>query len=55
MKLKAKERYDSPSTQVFEVKCQGIICQSGVEGIDPFIIGGDPLQLQLPQTDMLNF
>ena len=44
--MKAKRRffYESPTTDVVDVKCQGIICQSGLRGNDPFSEGGDPLQ-----------
>ena len=29
---KHKELYDAPSTQVFEVKTEGVICTSGLNG-----------------------
>ena len=39
---KNKELYDAPSTKVFEVKTEGVICQSLTDptdypgGVDPF-------------------
>lgn len=41
---KNKELYESPSTQVFEVKTEGVICTSGggIDPNDPFTPGGDP-------------
>ena len=32
MKTKHKELYDAPSTRVFEVKTEGVICQSSLNG-----------------------
>lgn len=44
---KNKELYDAPSAIVMELKFEGIICQSGGDGmpnpLDPFTPGGDPL------------
>ena len=43
---KNKELYEAPSTRVFEVKTEGVICQSLPEGAlqDPndYTPGGDP-------------
>ena len=43
---KNKDLYEAPSTRVFEVKIEGVICQSLPEGAlqDPndYIDGGDP-------------
>ena len=43
MKTK-KDLYETPSTEVFEVKTECVICQSGLEPLSPFEpISGDPL------------
>ena len=46
METKHKEFYDAPSMLVFEVKIEGVICQSLPEGALPdpndYIDGGDP-------------
>ena len=43
---KNKDLYEAPSTRVFEVKIEGVICQSLPEGAlqDPndYTLGGDP-------------
>ena len=44
METKHKDLYDAPSTRVFEVKTEGVICTSGIpDPLDPFTPGGDPL------------
>ena len=44
---KNKELYKSPHTEVLELMEEGVICQSGGDGmpnpLDPFTPGGDPL------------
>ena len=46
MEIKKKELYLSPEVHIFEVKTEGVICQSLVEDVlqDPndYIDGGDP-------------
>ena len=46
MDINKKEPYFSPEADVFEVKTEGVICQSLVEDVlqDPndYIDGGDP-------------
>lgn len=49
MNTEHKELYDAPSTIVFEVKTEGVICESGLrdsygtanDGIDPSSLDGD--------------
>ena len=49
MNTEHKDLYDAPSTQVFEVKTEGVICASGLrdsygtanDGIDPGSLDGD--------------
>lgn len=48
MKTNQKELYLSPEAEVFEVKTEGVICQSGLrdsygtanDGIDPSLLDG---------------
>ena len=40
---KHKELYDAPSTRVFEVKTEGVICTSGLlDDPSDYLNGGDP-------------
>ncbi len=41
---KNKELYEAPSTRVFEVKIEGVICQSGLNDPTDYIPGDDPFQ-----------
>lgn len=41
---KNKELYDAPSTRVFEVKIEGVICHSGLNDPTDYIPGDDPFQ-----------
>ncbi len=41
MDTKPKELYETPEILVFEVKTEGVICQS-MDPLDPFTPGGDP-------------
>ena len=43
METKHKELYESPWTEVLEVKTEGVICQSGKRS--PYDDGGDDLWL----------
>ena len=42
MNTEHKDLYDAPSTQVFEVKIEGVICQSGLENPTDYLPGSDP-------------
>ena len=40
-----KEMYEAPSTILFEVKVEGVICTSGtLNGLSPYTNGGDPFE-----------
>ena len=49
MNTEHKDLYDAPSTQVFEVKTEGVICTSGLrdsygnsnDGVDPSLLDGN--------------
>ena len=47
MKRTTKPNYAPPTSEVVEVKFQGVLCQSSVGGgmdpLSPFAPGGDPL------------
>ena len=44
MELNKKEMYISPEAEIFEVKIEGVICESLTDLTDPedYIPGGDP-------------
>ncbi len=44
METKLKELYEAPSTMIFEVKQEGVICASGgdIPNSDPYIPDVDP-------------
>ena len=45
MKIKKnKELYEAPSTLVYEVKIEGVICQSGLNNPDNYGGGDDPFK-----------
>ena len=44
METKHKELYDAPSTRVFEMKIEGVICQSGLDDPTDYIPGDDPFK-----------
>jgi hypothetical protein len=47
METKHKELYETPETEVLELKSEGVICTSGdvIDPLDPFVPGGDPFIL----------
>jgi len=51
MNIKHSELYEAPTTEVVEVKIEGVVCQS-IEGVvnnpDDFSFGDDPLNPILP-------
>ncbi len=46
MKTNLKEFYEAPSTMVFEVKTEGVICDSPIPLYDPidYVDGGNPFE-----------
>ena len=40
--MKHKDLYEAPSTRVFEMKIEGVICQSGLYDPTDYIHGDDP-------------
>lgn len=51
MNTKHKELYQTPQTDVLEVKTEGVICQS-MDPLDPFNPGGDPLSAPLDEISL---
>lgn len=48
METNKKEMYLSPETVVFEVKIEGVICQSGLDDPTDYIPGEDPFNTLIP-------